>query len=63
MDRMVKQTFRPPRLERPLPGVPDPEPDWELLTRRAVRPGPEETARNPRARSARLRAARRLAHA
>lgn len=62
-DRMVKQTFRPPRRERPLPGIPDPEPDWELLTRRAVRPSPDETARNPRARSARLRAARRLAHA
>ena len=62
MDRMVKQTFRPPRRERPLPGVPDPEPEWQLLTRHVVRPGPEEIARNPRARSARLRAARRLAH-
>jgi 16S rRNA (cytosine1402-N4)-methyltransferase len=63
MDRMVKRTFRPPRFERPLPGVPDREPRWEVLTRKAVRPGPDELARNPRSRSARLRAARRTAHA
>ena len=33
------------------------EPEAELLTRRAVSPGPEEAERNPRSRSAHLRAA------
>ncbi len=63
MDRIVKRALRPVRTGRPLPGVPDPDPVWTLLTRRVVRPGPEELARNPRARSARLRAAARTAHA
>lgn len=62
MDRVVKQAFRPPRLERPHPGISDPLPDWEVLTRKVVRPTPEEVARNPRSRSARLRAARRVRH-
>ncbi|QEY32850.1 16S rRNA (cytosine(1402)-N(4))-methyltransferase RsmH [Synechococcus sp. RSCCF101] len=46
-DRRVKQAFlADPRLER--------------LTRRAIQASPEEQERNPRSRSARLRAARRL---
>ena len=62
MDRVVKQAFRPPRHERPMPGVPDPDPAWNLLHRKVVRPSAEEVTRNPRARSARLRAAERTAH-
>jgi 16S rRNA (cytosine1402-N4)-methyltransferase len=36
------------------------EPEGELIARRSIVPSPEETSRNPRAASARLRAARKL---
>jgi 16S rRNA (cytosine1402-N4)-methyltransferase len=39
------------------------EPEAELLTKRAVSPGPEELERNPRAGSAHLRAALKIRHA
>ena len=39
------------------------EPEAELLTRRAVSPGPEEIAENPRSRSAHLRVAEKIAFA
>jgi 16S rRNA (cytosine1402-N4)-methyltransferase len=53
-DRIVKHTFR--ALERAEALV-------RVLTKRPVGPGDDEIARNPRARSAKLRAAERLAHA
>jgi 16S rRNA (cytosine1402-N4)-methyltransferase len=64
-DRMVKQFFQeqlrtcicPPRL--PV-CVCDRQPQVELLTRKGVRASQEETAMNPRARSAILRGVRRL---
>ena len=52
-DRIVKHTFR--ALER---GV---ERLVRVLTKRPLRTGAEECARNPRARSARLRAVERVA--
>lgn len=64
-DRLVKQTFRseakgcecPPSFPICRCGR---APTVEVLTRKPVLPSDEEIARNPRARSARLRAARRL---
>ena len=52
-DRIVKHTLR--ELEQ------SGEIALRVLTRRPLRPGPDEVARNPRARSARLRAVERLA--
>lgn len=56
-DRIVKNAFRPPRPYDPLVEIP--ESAWIPLTRKPIRPSEEEVRLNPRARSARLRAARR----
>jgi 16S rRNA (cytosine1402-N4)-methyltransferase len=61
-DRMVKRFFAaqargctcPPDLPVCVCGN---EPTMRLLTRKAVRPSPQETAENPRSASAKLRAA------
>ncbi|HEY2925164.1 MAG TPA: 16S rRNA (cytosine(1402)-N(4))-methyltransferase RsmH [Candidatus Eisenbacteria bacterium] len=55
-DRIVKNAFRPPRPSDP--NVPLTETPWIPLTRKPIRPSDEECRRNPRSRSARLRAAR-----
>ena len=67
-DRLVKQFMigasgRTPSASRHDPGrlAPRAAPGFRLLTPRALRPSPAETAANPRARSARLRAIERLA--
>jgi 16S rRNA (cytosine1402-N4)-methyltransferase len=66
-DRLVKQFMLAAAGRAPAPSRHDPRglnrpsaPRFRLLTARAVRPGEAEIARNPRARSARLRALERL---
>ena len=62
-DRIVKSTFN--SLAKGTgypPGHPlDVEPTLEILTRKPLRPSEEEVESNPRARSAKLRAARKVA--
>jgi 16S rRNA (cytosine1402-N4)-methyltransferase len=66
-DRSVKEFLRrrsdsAPRGSRHLPATErGPAASFRLLTRKPIRPGAAEEARNPRSRSARLRAAERLA--
>lgn len=64
-DRMVKRFLRhrsTPFIDDPGWPEPRPNPDFQfqLLARKAIIPGAEETSRNPRARSAKLRVARLL---
>jgi 16S rRNA (cytosine1402-N4)-methyltransferase len=62
-DRIVK-TFlanrtKAPSASRHMPQAEGPAPSFRLLAKGAVEPGPQEVARNPRSRSAKLRAAER----
>jgi 16S rRNA (cytosine1402-N4)-methyltransferase len=63
-DRMVKQFMRSHSLADPmyagLPNIPPHARPKLRLVGKSIEPGPEETARNPRARSAHLRVAERL---
>jgi len=66
-DRMVKRHFRDTsqkeidKREWPAPR-PNPEYKYDLLTRKAVEATAEEISRNPRSRSAKLRAAKKVDH-
>ena len=64
-DRIVKGFFRYKALSCTCPPdfpicVCDKKVEVEILTRKPIRPSPEEVTKNPRARSAKLRAARKL---
>ncbi|HTZ36116.1 MAG TPA: 16S rRNA (cytosine(1402)-N(4))-methyltransferase RsmH [Stellaceae bacterium] len=60
----LRRRSEPPRGSRHLPpAAAGPAPSFILRSRRAIRPAADEVARNPRARSARLRAAERTAAA
>lgn len=63
-DRVVKRELAAAAADTTPPGLPVPLPDsgpkFRLLTRGAMRPTPEELTANPRAASARLRAAERI---
>ncbi len=66
-DRIVKREFVRRAADQTPPGLPVPvdaaAPQFRLLTRGAERPGSEEVSSNPRAASARLRAAERIRQA
>jgi 16S rRNA (cytosine1402-N4)-methyltransferase len=64
-DRIVKRELARLSSDQTPPGLPVPAgtPQFRLLTRGAERPGSEEVAGNPRAASARLRAAERIREA
>ncbi len=59
-DRMVKRVFAAGSSDQTPPGLPiaarQTRPPLQLVTRKAVKAGPEEISRNPRAQSVRLRA-------
>ncbi len=64
-DRIVKEFFRYKALSCTCPPdfpicVCNKKVEMEILTKKPIRPSPEEVAKNPRARSAKLRAARKL---